>query len=184
MKKVLFIAVVSLTLVSIIAVPVIADKASPKLSLSFTNASDNPVSDETNIMLNEFVVVSQKLLDKASPTLAKVVDKSSPQLFGLDKSSPKLMKEWDSASPKLADYSKGWIDFAKTISEGSFTASFAGVDVSTTGTIQIFSDGSTTSITSRIDLCEGMDQSITFTYDDSSGEVAIICRGAYCVNTR
>ena len=184
MKKMLFIAITSLVFISIVTIPVLADKASPKLALDFTDDSDNSVDEETNIILNNFVLASQKLLDKASPILSKYFDKSSPNLFGLDKSSPKLMKEWDSASPKLADYSKGWIDLAKNISVGSFSADFAGVDVSKPGTIQILSDGSTTSITSTLNLGEDMDQTIKFTYDENSGEVAVICRGAYCVHTR
>ena len=179
MKKVLFIAVVYLALVSIIAGPVISDKASPKLALTFTN-----VSDETNISLNNFAIASQNLLDKASPILTKYFDKSSPQLFGLDKSSPKLMKEWDSASPKLADYSKGWIDLAKNITQGTFTADIAGVESTSVGQITISSDSDTTSITSTLNLDEDITQTVTLTYDKSSGEVAIICRGAYCVHTR
>ena len=197
MKKVLFITIISLVIASISAFPVLADKASPKLSLAFTDASDKPVNDETNSMLNNFVLASQELLDKASPILTKLVDKSSPQLFRLDKSSPQLMKEYEKACPILMGYSEGWVNLAKNIDGGSYTADIAGVDTTSVGQITISSDNSMTVITSIINLSQDMNQTIVMTYDKNNGDWciecngdfggaggAIGCRGAYCVHTR
>lgn len=178
MKKVLFIAIISLIFVPIIAIPVLADKASPKLALAFIDdASDSTVGDEMNIILNNFAATSQKLLDKASPILAKLIDKSSPKLFGLDKSSPKLMKEWDSASPKLADYSKGWIDLAKNMEEGTYTADIAGTESTAAGQIKISSDSNKTAIISTLNLDGEIIQTITMTFDKGNGDCTISISG-------
>lgn len=173
MKKLLFIAVISLVFVAIIAFPVLADKTSPILSLVFTDDSDNQVDDETNILLNDFVATSQKLLDKTSPILAKLIDKSSPQLFRLDKASPQLMKAYDKASPKLMGYVEEWISLAKTIEGGTYTADIAGTEGTAACEITISSDGVITTIISTLNLDKDNTQTITMTYDISNDDGSI-----------
>jgi type VI protein secretion system component Hcp len=177
MKKVLLIAIITLVMVSVITVPAVADKASPKLLLTFTDDSDQPVDNETNIMLNEFTVITQKLLDKATPVLMKMIDKSSPQLLRMDKSTPKLMKAYDKATPILMGFSEDWIRLAQNIEEGAYSSEIARLNDSAAGTIEISSDDSTVRITGTLKTDDDMYQTITMTYEKIKDEWFMIIGG-------
>jgi hypothetical protein len=164
---------VILTLVTILiatATAASAAKVGTSLNLTFDSATDGePVDPTMNNLLNNFIVVSQDYLDKASPVLMKALDKSSPTIYEIDKSSPQLFKALDRASPKLMDIQKKWIDLAKQIDEDTYTANVGSAQNPYMGQITITSDSGIVVIHSEITWVtsdgENASQNITMTGD-------------------
>jgi hypothetical protein len=151
------------------------DVSSPKLLLNFTSVTDAAPPEE---VLNSFVIVSQDILDKASPILYKALDKSSPKLYEMDKSSPELFKTLDKASPKLLDDHKKWIELASSIPKGpSYSASVTSAQNTNIGQITITSDSSKITLTSQISWVtangENISQKVTMIGDLSSKVVIL-----------